>query len=469
MRIGLVLSSVAAVTVALGACSSSEAPPEGQAPPLTFAQAIEPLLQDKCQQCHSEGGVAPFSLVTYEQVTGMAAAARQKVLAREMPPWGAFDDETCEMRHPIKDDLRLTDEQIDMFVRWVDDGMPLGDTSRRPAPRTFSTPVLEGRTHTFAMNQPFEVAATGKDDIRCFPVDPGFDVDTWIGGTNVVPGDPSVVHHVIVYVDPNREGITKSGADGSYPCFGGPEVSNPSLLMAWAPGVTPASFGEDAGIKVPKDAHLVLQVHYHPGAATAFDATAFELSVLPYKPSFVSQMLLIGNAEHDRGLLRLLPGPNDPPEGPAFVIPPNAKGHTESMEVTIPEQVNGGTLPPMSIMMSGAHMHWAGVDMKIDIERKAPTSEQPARECLLGTPKYDFNWQRGYVYDVPVEALPLVSPGDTLRFTCTYDNTIDNPHVRRAMAEQRLSSPPEIRLGESTLDEMCLGVLLAVRPATVLD
>jgi hypothetical protein len=204
---------LAAVTVALAACSSSEAPHD-QTPPLTFAQAIEPLLQDKCQQCHSEGGVAPFSLVTYEQVTGMAAAARQKVLAREMPPWGAFDDETCEMRHPIKDDLRLTDEQIDMFVRWVDDGMPLGDTSRRPAPRTFSAPVLEGRTHTFAMTQPFEVTATGKDDIRCFPVDPGFDVDTWIGGTNVVPGDPSVVPPLHLHLRQHHRQPARPPGDG---------------------------------------------------------------------------------------------------------------------------------------------------------------------------------------------------------------------------------------------------------------
>lgn len=474
MRPNLLRTALTAAAAALGlaltatACSSSSA--SGESDEITFARTIEPLVQDKCQRCHREGGIAPFSLVTYEEVAGMAAAAREKVLAREMPPWGAFDDETCKVQHSFRDDLSLTDEQIDLFVKWVDTGMPLGDTSRRPAPRTFAAEGLADKTHSFAMAKGYEVLAGGKDDIRCFPVDPGFAEDTWVAGANVVPGDPKVVHHVIVYTDPKREGVAKAGEAGNYPCFGGPEVSSPTLLMAWAPGVTPQSFGEDAGIKIKGGSHLILQVHYHPGQETAIDTTAFDLKVLPHKPSFVSQMLLVGNAENDRGkLLKLLPGPNDPPEGPAFVIPPNAKGHTESMEVVIPEQVNGGTLPAQRILSVGAHMHWAGVDMKIEIERKAAEAGQPAKECLLGTPKYDFNWQRGYAYDSAFDALPLVSPGDKLRFTCTYDNTTENRFVRQAMSELRLSSPPEIRLGESTLDEMCLGVLLTVRPATVLD
>jgi hypothetical protein len=107
--------------------------------------------------------------------------------------------------------------------------------------------------------------------------------------------------------------------------------------------------------------------------------------------------------------------------------------------------------------------------MKIDITRKAPPEGQPAAECLLGTPKYDFNWQRGYSYDEPVERLPTLGPGDKLRLTCTYDNTTKNRHVRRAMSELRLSSPQEIRLGENTLDEMCLGAIVTMRPSTIID
>lgn len=468
MRLTHVVSACLAATVAFLGCSSSSSEGGGDEP--TFATTIEPLMQEKCQSCHREGGIAPFALTTYQDVKRMGGIVREKVLTREMPPWGAFDDATCKMEHKLKDDLRLTDAQVDQFVKWIDIGMPMGDESARPAPRTtFAAMSLADKTHTFTLPKPHEVVGAGPDDIRCFPVDPGFTADTWIGGTNVAPGDPRVVHHVIVYVDPDREGIKKVDASGSYPCFGGPGTSQPSLLVAWAPGVTPTSYPEATGLKVPAGAHLITQIHYHPIATTVLDQTGFEIKVLPYKPGYVAQIVLLGNAQSARGAIKLLPGPNDPPTGPAFLIPANVPDHVESMEVVIPEKIDDIEIPPSQLLAAGAHMHWAGVDLKIDIERKAPREGQPAKECLLGTPKYDFNWQRAYAYDEPLESLPVVGPGDKLRFTCKYDNTMGNEHVRRAMSEQRLSSPVEIKLGESTLEEMCLGALVTVRKATLLD
>ena len=461
-------AALAIVAVSATACSSSSAVGGGR-DTLTFAQTIEPLVQDKCQSCHRAGGIAPFSLVTYEDVKAMGAAAKEKVQRREMPPWGAFDDAACTVNHAFRNNLSLTDAQIDTFVRWVDKGMPLGDPAKRPPPRTTFGPTnLADKTATFQLRAPYSVVP-GKDDIRCFPIDPGFAEDTWIGGSNVVPGDPRVVHHVLVYVDPKREGMEKAGAAGSYPCFGGPEVKDPSLLLAWAPGVPPTTYGDEIGLKIPKGAHLVMQVHYHPGAEPVTDQTGIELETLGYKPGYVADVILAGNADSAEGLVKLLPGPNDPPSGPAFVIPSNVKGHTESMELVVPEKIGNVTMPELAVYSVGAHMHWAGVDMKIEVERKAPPDGQPAKECLLGTPKYDFNWQRGYQYDAPIDELPIVGPGDKLRFTCTYDNTTGNRHVAKAMSEMRMSTPPEIKLGESTFDEMCLGVIVTVRRASLLD
>lgn len=473
-----VLVGYAAVSIvfftAQEGCSSSPPPrdtkPAAEAPandaPLTFAETIEPLVQEKCQGCHHEGGIAPFALVTYEDVTAMGALAKEKVARREMPPWGAFSDDDCKMEHGLRDNLSLTDAQVDQFVRWVDDGMALGDVTKRPPPRTaFAKAGLVEKTASFAA--PSFTVAPGKDDIRCFPVDPGFTEDTWIGGSNVVPGQPRVVHHVIVYVDTAGEGMKKIGPDGSYPCFGGPDLSGiPSMLLAWAPGVPPTTYGEKTGLKIPKGAHLITQIHYHPNSETVTDQTVVDVKTLAQKPEYVAQVIILGNATSPKGILKLLPGPNDPPAGPEFVIPSNVKGHSETMQVKIPP---GLGLGPVRLYGAGAHMHWAGVDMKIGIERATPSEGQPKKECLLSTPKYDFNWQRGYTYDVPYANLPLISEGDTLRMTCTYDNTTENRHVQKAMKDERMSTPPEIRLGETTRDEMCLGVFVAVREATAED
>ncbi len=462
------LGGIAVVAVAVSACSSSTEEDEG----ITYAKTIQPLVAEKCQSCHREGGIAPFSLSTYAEVRKMGEQAAYVVKERQMPPWGAFDDETCQVQHSFKDDLSLTDEQIATFAKWVELGMPQGDESKYPpAKKTYAASTLIDRTHLFEMKVDHELIAGNKDDIRCFPIDPGFTEDTWVGASNVLPGEPRVVHHVIVYVDPDGEGMKKAGDAKSYPCFGGPEIKNPSLLLAWAPGVPPGDYGEEAGLKVPKGAHLIMQVHYHPSPTTTYrDKSGFELKVLPYKPGFVAQVVLAGNAESaDGDLLKLMPGPNDPNGKPQFVIPPNVPDHTETMELTIPTKIGDVDIPQMAINAVGAHMHWAGVDMKIEIERAAPPEGQPQKECLLGTPKYDFNWQRGYQYAGPVDKLPSIGPGDKVRFTCKYNNTTSNRHVVKAMSELRLSSPAEITLGEETLDEMCLGVFVATRRATLLD
>ncbi|MBX3231865.1 MAG: hypothetical protein KIT84_11865 [Labilithrix sp.] len=469
--------SIGAVLVA-SACSAGEsASPETPVPPPpdasasggpTFAKDVEPLVQEKCQRCHRPGGIAPFSLVSYEEVRAMGNIARVKVEAREMPPWGAFDDDDCKVQHSFKDDLSLSDEQIATFGRWVEGGMPLGDPAQRPPPKTdFGATDLGEGAESFGLAKPHTVAP-GPDDIRCFAVDPGFTSDTWINATNVVPGDPRVVHHVIVYLDPNKEGPAKAGAEGSYKCFGGPGLqATPTILLAWAPGVPPSDYGADAALKVPKDSGLVLQVHYHPTQEKTTDQTKFELKRLTEPPKQVAQVVLAGNARdaegsNNGGRIKLLPGTDDPPSGPAFFIPAGRAAHKESMVLEVPKV--GGFPFTVNIAAVGAHMHWAGVDLKMDIERKDPKNG-PKNECLLGVPKYDFNWQRGYVYDAPPEELPTLSDGDKVTFTCTYDNTMQNRHVANALLTiPGATQPVDLGLGESTDEEMCLGVLVTLRP-----
>lgn len=465
------------LTVSMVACSSKQDDPPAETAPQarpveavpTFAGTIETILQDRCQSCHSTGGIAPFPLETYEDIAGIAPLAKQKVVAREMPPWGAFDDDACKVQHRFKDDLRMTDDELAKFVSWVDAGMARGDESMRPAKKTFPATGLANKTDTFKMAAPHHVEGGGKDDIRCFPIDPHLTADQWVGGVNVLPGNARAVHHVIVFVDPKRESIAKAGDAGSYPCFGGPETADPSLLVAWAPGTLPISFDEDTGLKIPKDAMLVMQVHYHPaGSEAADDQSGVEIRRIEGKPTYAASIILAGNATSDKDFIKLLPGADDPATGPEFRIPANAQRHVESMELVLPDTVEGFPLPTMSVIGVGAHMHWAGVDMKIEVERRDGTA-QPAKECLLGTPKYDFNWQRSYNFDEPLEKLPTIAAGDKVRFTCTYDNTLDNKNIRKALAEKHQAAPSDIHLGEQTTDEMCLGVLITVRRASLVD
>jgi hypothetical protein len=451
------------LAIAVAACSSSkQAPPAPSAGGLTFANEIEPLVRQKCQTCHREGGIAPFPLVTYEQVKDLGGIAKEKVTRREMPPWGAFDDAACTMTHKFKGDLSLTQEQIDMFAQWVDGGMPRGESSAQTPAATPAVAAagLRDKTHSYEVAAPYEIPARGKDEFRCFPIDPGFEEDAWVAESLVLPGDHKVVHHALVYIDEKHQGVAKvkAGEEG-YPCFGGPELDQLSLILAWSPGGSPTVYGEDAALRVPKGAHIVMQVHYHPISTTTTGRLSLELKNLPKAPARVAGFALVGNAESGKsgGLIRLLPGPADPPEGVAFFIPSNAKAHTETMELVMPENVKESRLSAV-----GAHMHWAGVGMTLEILRATTVASEPANECLLSAPKYDFNWQRTYAYDAPIALLPVVRGGDRLRITCTFDNTKDNPHIARLMQEQRLTQPADIRLGSDSRDEMCQAMLVFV-------
>ena len=102
-------------------------------------------------------------------------------------------------------------------------------------------------------------------------------------------------------------------------------------------------------------------------------------------------------------------------------------------------------------------MHYVGRDMAIHLRRTSPREGEPEQECLIQTPAWDFNWQRGYRYDAELEELPVARQGDTYLMRCRYDNSLDNPFVREALREQGLSDPRDVHLGEGTLDEMCLG------------
>src|SRR5579872_509007 len=77
--------------------------------PVTFARDIAPIFQEKCQNCHRAGQMAPMSLVTYEETRPWAKSIRERVAMRQMPPWHL--DKTVGIQH-FQNDLSLSDQQI---------------------------------------------------------------------------------------------------------------------------------------------------------------------------------------------------------------------------------------------------------------------------------------------------------------------------------------------------------------------
>src|SRR6187397_546206 len=103
----------------------------------TFTKDVAPILQQKCQECHQPGSIAPMSLITYEDARKYARRIRTKVSARLMPPWHI--DKTVGIQ-AFKNDRSLSDEQIATLVNWVDSGTPLGSPADMPPAPKFPDP-----------------------------------------------------------------------------------------------------------------------------------------------------------------------------------------------------------------------------------------------------------------------------------------------------------------------------------------
>jgi hypothetical protein len=470
------LGGVGLLVVACSGDDGKDASPGGgagtgtTAGEVTFYRDVLPILDQHCNSCHREGGIGPFALTTYDQAMVNADGIAFETGHGTMPPWHAVDSAACQTKLPWKDDLRLTDAQKATLKQWAATGAKRGDEGDAPPAFVPGPDGLEAPTGTLTPKAPFTTSGNN-DQFRCFVLDPGLASDSYLKGIAVVPGDPAVVHHALIFADEERESLKLADADGGYTCFGDSRTSNPKLVGAWAPGGLPEQFPDNVGIPLKQGSLLVMQVHYHPGGrAGVTDQTSLQVAFSTEKPAYSLFPLLLGNAGSEKG--GLLPGPDDREGKVEFRIPANVVGHTETMQYKLTKGLLalGGLPPEVGVYSAATHMHWVGRDMHIQVvhpegEVDASGTEQPGgTECLIGTPDYDFSWQRSYRYDSALEALPKIHGGDTVRLTCTYDNDKSNKRLMSALMEEHITEPRDVTLGESTTDEMCIASLALLYP-----
>ncbi len=425
---------------------------DGAEPAVTWNKDIAPLVAKNCVSCHQEGGIAPFSLESFESAQPFAELMVAKVESGEMPPWDAVSTDDCEPRYAWRNDPRLDDDEKALLQKWSDDGAPEGDADSAAEVPQVADVDLADATHTVEPEVGYATSGDS-DEFICFVMDPKIATNTWITGLHMVPSLLEVAHHgVLTVVPPEGQAdlMSRVGPDGYFDCFGG--VTSPGSYFAgvWVPGAQPFETPDGVGIPLVADSLLVVQMHYHPaGVEHEPDRTAVQLRVTEEPPAKQLLFTAVGNVE--QGPI-LLPGPND--DGAVeFKIPANVADHTETMRFPIPIP---GSTERFPILSAFPHMHYVGVDLEVKILRSNPAPGEPSEECLIKVPRWNFDWQRTYQYDAELDELPTVGDGDEITIRCSYDNTVENPYVQRALQESGLEMPVEVSLGEETLDEMCL-------------
>ncbi|MEO7453882.1 MAG: ascorbate-dependent monooxygenase [Fimbriimonadales bacterium] len=395
---------------------------EAQEP--TYASTIAPILFEKCTPCHRPGQVAPFSLISYEDAQRRSATIARVVEKRYMPPWKATAGYGS-----FKHENRLTDEQINQIKIWHEAGAPRGDAKNEPVAPTFSAEWALGKPDlTVSADRDYKLAAEGEDVYRNFVIKTDFKEPRWIRAMDIAPGNRTVVHHVIAFLDEGdrAKGLEDQAKDGQpgYESSGGGVGFMPNgALGGWAPGLQPFATPKGSAFLLKPGTTIVLQVHYHKSGKAETDRTKLALYFAEEKIEKEMRLAWIAN--------------------PFFRLDAGNANKSVNMSSTIPFDATAYTAMP--------HMHMLGKSMTAWIE--LPDGKEVP---LVQVKDWDFNWQLMYEFAKPVK----IPAGSTIRATALYDNSADNPRNPN-------QPPKEVRWGEQTTDEMALLIVSYTRDADV--
>src|SRR6185312_2694621 len=171
----------------------------------------------------------PFSLLTYADASKRAALIAQVTASRYMPPW-------LPSVPRFHGDRTLSSAQLATLALWVKQGAPQGDPALSPPAPHFpdgwqlGKPDLETQTRAS-----FAIPADGPDIYQCFDIPAPAQRSHYVRAIDIAPGNPKVVHHVILFQDTTGTARKRDTGSG-YPCFGTPGFLPARGLGGWTPG-----------------------------------------------------------------------------------------------------------------------------------------------------------------------------------------------------------------------------------------
>jgi hypothetical protein len=290
---------------------------------------------------------------------------------RRMPPW-----DPNPAYGKFEDDQRLSREEIQTLIRWIQAGAPKGDG---PDPLTEPMPPLQDwklgtPDAILTLPEPQRVPASGVLDYRYVTIPNPFDDDVWLSGMEIKPGNAKVVHHVILYVD--RPGYNDPGRG--------------AFFIGWAPGASALHYPQGTAKKLPKGSRLILELHYTTCGSEQEDSTQIAL--------FQADGPQTREAETRSAI-----------EWNLTIEPGDAEArHTATY----------GFSKAATLYGFFPHMHYRGKWMRYEL-----LTPDGRKTSLLHVPRYDFLWQFSYYPQKPIQ----VPAGSWLLVTGAFDNSPKNP------------------------------------------
>ncbi|HIF06196.1 MAG TPA: hypothetical protein EYQ64_04405 [Gemmatimonadetes bacterium] len=385
---------------------------------VTYAADVAIIIQENCQVCHREGGIGPMNLVTYQDVRRYSTRIRAQVANRMMPPY--YYDENVGIQD-LKEDWRLSQEDINTVVAWVDQGAPMGDPDDMPmAPNLRATDEWSlaaefGPPDILAPSTPIDVPAQGLDmwhrpivEMQGRP-----EGERCIRALQVKPrGDAvTVVHHANSTFEILQD-------DGSYQGTG-------DRATEYAMGKLGEIIPDGVCRPFPANAHIRWDIHLYPGglgmtAANAMiEQNVVELGIwlhpadyeYTYKQDLVSYNFMEGQRE--------------------LVMPPNTGFMSQGMR-SFDHPVRIDSFQPHG------HLRLRSASLEVFYPETGRT------EILGMISNWSATWHQSHIFGD--DSAPLIPAGAVLIMKQWFDNTANNPN----------NPDPDqwVDYGQRTADEM---------------
>ena len=372
---------------------------------------IAPIIFKNCTPCHRAGESGPIELMTYEDVYKNKNKIKFVTQTKYMPPWPADPSYT----HFVGE-RTLTSEEIDLIKTWVDDGAPIGNESKVPAPPVFYTGSTLGKPDTvIKFKSPVPIKGNGADHFYIVKLPIQLAKDTFVSYFEFVPNHRKLAHHInghlINYEVGNKKNIQPGltyaldafknykdlysqmnilNDNGTFPML------TPNTVY-YLPGFTPPIYPNGiGGYKINKTSAILLKnIHYGPSNLDVLDSSYINVfyGSKPKRPIFETQLGTFGISKIE----------------PELILQPNKiqTFHTQST-------LNGDA----SILSINPHMHLLGKSFWA-----FALTQQGDTIPLIKINKWDFRWQYYYTFQNPV----IIKKGTVIHVYGTFDNTDKNP------------------------------------------
>jgi hypothetical protein len=362
--------------------------------------------------CHKPGGIAPFSLQTYEEVAAKGNFIGHVTKTRYMPPWKA--DPSFQT---FRNETKLTTEEIEAIQSWVASGLTKGKKIKSKKAQTIITEDAVKPDLVLPMVKSYQLSEKAEEDFRFFVIPTNLIEDKFLSAVEFVPGNRRQVHHSRVMVDSTQKirGIDgMSEMDPRIKEFQTIPLAD-EFLYGWVPGNTKIFFPPGTGKLIKKESDLILNIHYSPTSKAQEDKSTVNLYYSKSQVNRVVHTLTLKESDIK----------NQP-----FYIESERKP-TFYMDYPIYKD--------MSLISIMPHMHFIGKSFlayAITLEGdKIP---------LIKIDDWDFNWQTMYQF----KTLIKVPAGSRIIVEAKFDNTSENPMNPNQPAR-------DIGYGWNSTDEMC--------------